>query len=201
MNNMKNIALALLSYESHHGMFPPAYIADENGRPMHSWRVLILPFIERNDLWQAYSLDEPWDGPNNRKLANVVIGIFTCPSDADAWPTMTNYVAVVGPNTIWPGTQPTSLNDISDDRAETLLLVEVVNSGIHWMEPRDMHITQMAPGINPTAGQGISSAHDGIVIVSFADGHQQMIPKTISPEDLRAILTRSGGEPVGRSGF
>src|SRR5207244_4506816 len=47
VNNLKQIGLALQNYHDDFGCFPPAYIADENGRPMHSWRVLILPYIEQ----------------------------------------------------------------------------------------------------------------------------------------------------------
>ncbi len=67
-NNMHNITLALLNYEAKFHSFPPAYVADKNGRPMHSWRVLILPFLEYDDLYKQYNFNEPWDGPNNRKL-------------------------------------------------------------------------------------------------------------------------------------
>ena len=68
-NNVKEIALAIHNYESANGHLPPAYIADENGNPMHSWRVLILPYIEgQQALFDRYDMDEPWDGPNNSKL-------------------------------------------------------------------------------------------------------------------------------------
>ena len=65
-SNMKQIVLALLAYEADHGQFPPAYIADENGKPMHSWRVLILPYLAEKSIYDAYDFTEPWDGPNNR---------------------------------------------------------------------------------------------------------------------------------------
>ena len=196
MNNLKNLSLALLAYHDAQGMFPPAYIADENGRPMHSWRVLILPYLDRQDIWMIYRMNEPWDGPNNRKLADIDLEVFKCPSDTETPTTMTNYVAVVGPNTAWPGTQQISLKDLSDGVGQTILLVEVANSGIHWMEPRDLYVAQMAPDINPTAGQGISSFHPGCALVSFADGHTEVLRTTVSSEELRAMLTRSGNEAV-----
>ncbi len=64
------LRLALQSYSQDYGCFPPASVADKNGRPMHSWRVLILPYIGRPDLYQKYKFGEPWDGPNNRNLLN-----------------------------------------------------------------------------------------------------------------------------------
>jgi prepilin-type processing-associated H-X9-DG protein len=195
-NNLKQIALALHNYHNVHGSFPPAYIADKNGRPMHSWRVLILPFLEHGGLYEQYDFNEPWNGPNNRKLADIPIAAFNCPADNKEPSTTTNYLAVVGPDTAWTGSESTSLADFAGDKGTTLLVVEVADSGIHWMEPRDLHVLQMALTINPPAGQGISSHHLGGAIAAFADGHIEYLPETVSPEDLRAMLTWSGGEPI-----
>ena len=201
MNNLKNIALALRCYEQKHGCFPPAYIADENGRPMHSWRVLILPDIERNDIYDMYDFSEPWDGPNNRKLAEVQLGFFSCPSDGQAPYTDTSYVAVVGPGTTWPGTRPTSLVDCNDGIDNTILIVELANSGINWMEPRYLELSQMTLTINCTAGPGISSLHPGGANVVFVDATVRFLPDDTLPEEVRAILTRSGGQSVDLEGF
>ncbi len=72
---------------------------------------------------------------------------------------MTSYVAVVGPNTIWPGRASTKLTDIRDGTANTAIVVEIVDSGIHWMEPTDLDMSTMAMSINPPEGVGISSSH------------------------------------------
>jgi prepilin-type processing-associated H-X9-DG protein len=195
-NNLKQISLALLAYENNHGMFPPAYIADENGRPMHSWRVLILPYLDPDNIYGRYNFDEPWDGPNNSKLADMVPDVFTCPDDKQGPDTMTSYVAVVGPDTAWPGSDQTSLDDFTDGSSHTILLVEIADSGIHWMEPRDLLIEQAARGINPSTGKGISSFHPGGANAAFADGHIEYLPDTTVPEDLRAMLTPAGSEAV-----
>ena len=49
---MKQIGVALHNYHDAHGCFPPAYIADANGRPMHSWRILLLAFLSESALLQ-----------------------------------------------------------------------------------------------------------------------------------------------------
>ena len=67
-NNLKQIAIALQSYHDEYGSLPPPYVAAADGQPMHSWRVLLLPFLECEPLYRQYRFDEPWDGPNNRKL-------------------------------------------------------------------------------------------------------------------------------------
>jgi len=200
-NNLKQIALALNNYHDNHGCFPPAYIGDENGRPMHRWRVLILPYLEQQPFYDQYRFDEPWDGPNNSKLADIQLEIFHCPSEQDRPATMTSYVAVVGPDTAWPESNPTTLDDFTDGTSNTLLVVEVANSGIHWMEPRDLHVVQMVPGVNPKAGQGISSLHKGGANVCFADVSVRFLPETLSRQQLEALLTIAGGESIDPNAF
>ena len=194
-NNLHNLALALQNYHDVYGLFPPAYIADANGKPMHSWRVLILPFIEQKNLYALYRFDEPWDGPNNSKLHKIELPILLCPSQTGSRPQVeTSYVAVVGPRTIWPDEKTTRISDIVDGASETLLIVECRNSGIHWMEPRDLDYVQMAPGINPPRGIGISSAHPTLVQAAFADGSVRAIDEDTPPATIRAMLTRNGRE-------
>ncbi|MBI3467166.1 MAG: DUF1559 domain-containing protein, partial [Planctomycetes bacterium] len=136
-NNLKLLLLAMHGYHDTYGCFPPAYLADANGRPMHSWRVMLLPFLDEPGLYQAYDISEPWDGPNNSKLANRMPPYFSCPADGGSGWT-TNYLAVVGPETIWPGDKPVAIRQIRDGVSNTIALVEVANSGIQWMEPRDL---------------------------------------------------------------
>jgi len=196
-NNLKQIGTALCVYHEEYGCFPPAYVTDDAGRPMHSWRVLILPYVGEQDLYDAYHFDEPWNGPNNSKLGKIPVQTFQCPSDGQNGRTTTNYVAVVGPDTPWPGRASTNLDeDFADGPENTLLVVEVTNSGISWIEPRDLHVTQMPPRINSKAGQGISSGHPGGANVSFADGSIRFLPDGLSPKTLRAMLTRTGAEKI-----
>ncbi len=197
-NNLKQIALALYNYHDLYGSLPPAFVADASGRPMHSWRVLLLPFLDHAPLYNRYRFDEPWDGPNNKKLADTILAIYNCPSDDHGGTgtpsTMTNYVAIVGSETAWPESGTTTFKDFSDGVPNTLLVVEVANSGIHWMEPRDLHLLQMAPTINAKSGQGISSRHTGGANVLAADGSTRFIPDRLSAEDLRAWLTAHGAD-------
>jgi hypothetical protein len=161
-NNLRNIGLALQSYHDTYKSFPPAYVADATGRPMHSWRVLILPFIEQKALYDRYDFSEPWDGPNNRLLAAEMPREYWCPSETYRQPASlhTSYVAVVGAGTMWPGEKATSLADLVDGSSITIQVVESSGCGIHWMEPRDLQALQMAPNVNPLKGQGICSCHN-----------------------------------------
>jgi hypothetical protein len=182
-NNMRMILIALEQYHADYGTFPPAYIADKDGRPMHSWRVLILPYIEQSVLYGRYRFDEPWDGPNNRKLADLIIKSYTCPKDQPTATTETSYVAVTGPGTAWPGEGGLARGSLKDGPGNVILIVEVHNSGIHCMEPRDLHVTQMATTINPKHGQGVSSAHTDGAWIGMADGAVRFL-KDDTPQDV-----------------
>lgn len=207
-NNLKQIAIALQGYHDAHGCFPPAYISDEGGRPMHSWRVLILPYIGQRALYEQYAFSEPWDGPNNRKLAGQIPSVYQCPSSnaAAGGRPATSYLAVVGPKNVWPRGKTTKLSDIRDGAAYTIMLVEVANSDIHWMEPRDLSFEDALRGINSPEGMGISSRHISgedyfhygtpIANVAFADTHVRRLPEGFPVEELKSLLTIDAGDAV-----
>jgi prepilin-type processing-associated H-X9-DG protein len=196
-NHLKQLALAMHNYHDKYGSFPPAYIADKSGRPMHSWRVLLLPFLELGPLYDQYRFDEPWNGPHNRALAALPIPLFNCPFDTGA-KSDASYFVVVGPKTIFPGASSIKIADITDGTSNTILLVEAVDSGINWLEPRDMSYEEALRGINPKTGWGISSRHEGGAQVAFADGSSPLLPDDTPVEKLRLFLERNDGQPVSR---
>jgi hypothetical protein len=200
--NLKQLGYALQGYESDYGSFPPAYIADKNGKPMHSWRVLILPYLEKKDLYKRYRFDEPWNGPNNRKLEKEMPKEFRCPNQpAGRHPYATSYVAVVGSNTVWRHNRSVKVREIKDGTSHTVLLVEIADSGIHWMEPRDLEYPPMPTKVNPASGQGISNHHSGVANAALVDGSISTLSEELQPEKIKALLSIDGGEPVSGEDF
>ena len=214
LNQMKSIGIALRNYHVTYGTYPPAYVADENGKPMHSWRVLLLPYLDRNDIYKQYRFDEPWDGPNNRQLHDQIPEIFHCQSEKhENGNRFTNYVAVMGKSTPWSFANSVSSDDImrSDGSSNTIHVVEMKNSGIHWMEPRDLNLTKMSLTINDPSQPCISCNHGHThwlfqffgknkgyrePNILWADGSAKRLPVDISRERLKAFLTARGGETV-----
>jgi hypothetical protein len=202
MQNMHQIGMALHAYHNTFQSFPPAYVADAEGKPMHSWRVLVLPFLGDDRLrraYEQYDFREPWTGPNNLQVASVIdaaaISPFHCPSSGNDHET--NYVAVVGRETAWPEANSVAILGIADQPAETIMLVEVTDAGVHWMEPKDLTFDQALQGINTKATKvGIASKHPGGVCTLFSDGHMQFLPDETPPDVLRALLTRAGNEAL-----
>ncbi len=197
-NNLKQIALAFHNYHDVHKCFPPAVITDKDGRPMRSWRVAILPFLEQQPLYERWNFKEPWDGPANRLLASTVLPIYRCPSDPGSNPTETNYVMIVGKGTI--GGTPNEivgLKDIADGTSNTILVVEVTGTGINWAEPRDLSLDEISYQLNDGSGKGISSNHPGGAMVVMADGSTRFLSNGLDPETLRRLILRADGLPVG----
>lgn len=198
--HLKQIGLALHNYHDEFGCFPPAFVADDKGRPIHSWRVLILPWLDQKALYDEYLFDEPWDGPNNSRLAERMMEVYSCPRAEQKLDSperfFTSYVAVVGSETAWPGTESISTSDIKDGTETTVIVVEVTNSGIHWMEPRDLHVVQMSRTVNGKAGQGISGPHKDGAYVLRADGAVLFVRDGMSSAGIDALLTIDGEEPA-----
>lgn len=195
-NNLRKIGQALMQYEQAYGSLPPAYVADENGKPMHSWRVLLLPFMEQEAIYKRYDFSEPWDGPNNIKLAPLLDSIYACHSDSRKVPnSQTSYVAVTGPATMWLGAKSGRFGDARDGATNVILVVEVHNSGIQTTEPRDLDISQMTMAISPKSGLGISSGHGDGANVLFLDGSVKWLDNTVSSPTIRKLLIINDGNP------
>ncbi|MFQ5732447.1 MAG: DUF1559 domain-containing protein [Planctomycetaceae bacterium] len=189
-NNLKQISLALHNYHEVYGSYPPAYFADKNGKPMHSWRVMILPFLEAKPLYDRYRFDEPWDGPNNRQLARSMPALFACPSTNDG-PAMTRYVTVRGPGTAFPGAKATRFRDFSDGSSVTIAVVETPGRPVHWMAPDDVSPEDFIRAID---GQ---THHNGGTHILMADGAVRFLSSDTSAELIRRLLSIAGGEAVG----
>lgn len=195
-NNLKQIALAMHNYHDTYKAFPPAYTVDENGNPLHSWRTLILPFIEQSALYTQIHLNEPWNSEHNRQFSTVVVPVFCCPSEGEMSPN-TCYMAIVGAGTLLEGATPVKIADVTDGTSNTLMVVEVCNSGVPWMSPTDLSLDSMQMKINggPTE---IRSRHPGGANVAMTDGSVRYISNTVPPETLRALITRNDGTAVPR---
>ena len=203
LNNMRQLATALSVYQATFGKFPPAYLADANGKPMTSWRVLVLPFIDDRVQFNKYDFDKPWDDPANQPISSMILAYFRCFSDPSFGPT-TNYVAVVGPHTAWPGERGRLESEFTDDPAETILLIETHGRNVRWAEPRDLTFDEAVdllsqpfePGSGHPVDPGFFYKKSSLFNVAFADGHVQAIYWPLDRQLAEALLTADGGERV-----
>ncbi len=195
--NLKHIAVAMLNYENTYKSFPPAYIADKHGRPMHSWRTLILPFFDDpslKSLYDRYRFDEPWDSAHNKDVTNIELDIYQCPSQPNSKDPTTNYMVVVGDHAYSDGPHGRKTADIKDGMTHTIMLVEVADSSTWWAEPVDLDFNKMSFKINGSKRQGISSYHSGGANVAYFDGGVRCLSNTTNPELVKAMITIDGAE-------
>ena len=157
--NLTAIGKALLQYHNDNGRFPPATVLDAKGRPMHSWRVLLLPYLGQESLFRQYNMSLPWDDPQNQLLSAQMPAVYHCPDSLNVPGSETSYMVVTGPDAVFQPKQSATLLDIKDGAAKTLLVVETTGMAINWLEPRDLPRDKVALTINGTAGAGIGSQH------------------------------------------
>jgi hypothetical protein len=189
--------LAVANYVDEHGCFPPPYVNGPDGRPWHSWRVLLLPYLEERATYDAYNFAEPWDGPNNRKLAERMPRLYSFHGFERPGNTTTNYLAVVGDETVWAATKKVASEDVTDGHGETILIVENRGAGVHWMEPRDLALAEMDFRLD--GPKGVSSPYDDPAAVMIDGGLKRLKPD-FKPHVLRALFTIRGGEPLADDG-
>ncbi len=193
VNNLKQIGLALCNYESVTGRFPPAVVADKQGNAMHSWRLLILPYLEFGTMYSACNLRQPWNGPTNSKFAAMSVPVFCCPADPSInGQPVTSYVAVTGPGTGWDRWSPTG-------RPLRAMVVEVANSNIPWMKPKDLTLEEACRRVGDGTGPRISGHHsisggfffqdEMVTHVLASDASVWSIPANLPSATLRGLFT------------
>ncbi len=193
---LNQLQLAFHCYHDVHGCFPPAYLVDDDGTPMHSWRVLILPHIEEEELYRVYDFEEPWNGPNNIRLADRMPTIYHCPSEPES-DSRTNYAVIVGEDTAFPFGKSTSYEDVEDGLGNTILLAEIADSDIVWLEPRDLAADQMSFRVNDDELPSISSSRRrGPMVVTAGGVTAYEISERLRPETLEALTTVAGHEEL-----
>ena len=194
VDRMHRVTLAILLYECDHGTLPPAYTVDASGNPLHSWRVLLLPYLGQQELFDSIRLDEPWDSEHNQQFHKHVLETYQCPSSG-LKPGQTTYSVVVGPDTAFQAGQGKSLSDFGPKSAGMILLVERRSPGC-WMDPAlDVPQEVAEEGVNESApgNDAIASPHPGGANVGQRSGSTQFLSEIVDSETLKGLLQGTGG--------
>ena len=203
-SNLKFIGMAMIHYHDAFGCFPPAYVTGPDGKPAHSWRVLLLPYLGFKGVYTLYDFNEPWDGPNNSRLAGMMpdgmVGtpIYSCPSDRTHRRNgETNYVMITGPGTMFENGKAPKEREILDGSENTIIVVEMAESGIRWTEPRDLEFDKMSFRINDPTQPSISSRHPLGALVVRANASAHFLRSDTDPAVVRALITHDAGDDPG----
>jgi len=189
-NHLKQIAIGIQNYADTFGCLPPAYTVDAEGKRLHSWRTLILPFLEQKALYDQIDLTKPWDDPANQRVRETVLKVYECPSNEthESMMTHTTYLAVVAPGGCFNTTGPRVLAVITDRRDLTMMVIEVgQKNAVHWMSPQDateeMILNREADGelVHPEGSQA-----------AFVDGSVRYLTRNVRADVLKALISIDG---------
>jgi hypothetical protein len=201
--SLRYIGVAVENYHETFGHLPPAVVTTKEGRPLYSWRVALLPFLEEDHLYRRFKLDEPWDSPHNKPLVARTPRCYVPALGGDDPPGLTRYQVFVGPGTAFerPGL---TWDDFPDGRAGTILVVEA-GEPVPWAKPVDLAYDPEQP--LPPLGGVFTRAVPSFLgqrrvagfVACFADGSTRFVRQDTGEATLRALITRNGGEKVDQS--
>jgi len=221
INNLKQIVLAMHNYISTYGEFPPAVIYGPDGKPWHSWRVLILPFLDSRDIYNAYDFSQPWDSPKNKALFDKRPAVYRDTIHRDTNETDTHYAALVGPGAIFrpEGAKQTDpkkpplgkggvgIRNITDGTSNTVMITSVEpGRKIPWTKPEDIDVGPAFKGVGQPGGIAAPYTFHGpgggnAAPFAFADGSVRMIGASVNPRTLAALITSGGGEVISSDSY
>ena len=193
--NLKQIGRLLQRYEDAHKCLPPAYFTDASGKPTLSWRVPVAGYYRYDlDFSPCMAFSQPWNSPTNAAfLDSLHARVLQCPALEKVNRTTTDYVAVVGPGTLWPGKEPGKLpartkTGSAGKTRSPILVVEWPSSDIQWAEPRDVTVDEFLDRFRSKPGR-YSSNHPGCILYVDAAGEVGEIPNDADPETVRKMVT------------
>jgi Protein of unknown function (DUF1559) len=189
INNLKQIALAMHNYESTYSGFPAAAICDKKtGKPLLSWRVAILPFIEQEALYKQFKMDEPWDSEHNLKLAKNMPKIYFHPKANKPGDDKTHYRLFYGKGATFELNKSTQLTNITDGTSNTIMAVEA-EEPVVWTNPNDL-------AFDPTKALPKMLSINGKFSAAFCDGSVRSFKVPIDPEILKLLIQGNDGKVI-----
>jgi RNA polymerase sigma factor (sigma-70 family) len=187
VNNLKQIGLAMHNYHDTYGHFPPAAICDKNGKPLLSWRVALLPYIEQNNLYQQFKLDEPWDSEHNKALAEIIVKTYVHPGQTEEKMGLSHYRLFHGKEAMFDLRKGRRLRDITDGTSNTIMVVEAAE-GVPWTKPDDFAYDAKKP--LPKFGAFSKGGFNALM----GDGSVKFVSSKASAKALRVAITANAGD-------
>jgi hypothetical protein len=212
-NNLRQIGIAMHDYQSTFNRLPPAVVYDNAGKPLYSWRVLLLPYLEEDPLYREFHLNEPWDGEHNKTLLSRMPKVYQHPGNTSQ--TDTHYLVfdsphcafnsqissgalrpfngVPPPNQVFEGGIASSIpRTFLDGTSNTIMVIEA-DEAVPWTKPADLAFVPSQP--LPKLGGLYASDR---LVVGLADGSTRTLFRSkISDTTLRAAITADGAEILG----
>jgi hypothetical protein len=188
-NNLKQIGLALHSYHDVHGGFPAPAIYGKGLKPLLSWRVAILPYLEQQELYKQFKLDEPWDSPHNKKLLAKMPEVYAPVRGPSKVKGGTYYQVFVGDGAGFEPGKSLRIPSFTDGTSNTILVVEA-GQPVPWTKPDDL------PYDPNKALPKLGGQFRGHFHALLADGSVHLLSRNANEQTLRGAITRNGGEVI-----
>jgi hypothetical protein len=186
MNDLRQILIAILNYESVYGRLPAASLFDEDGKPLLSWRVGLLPFIDGDIVRDKMKLEEAWDSEFNLKALEEMPSLL-----GDGPEGKTRLVVFTGEGTPLGGKKGVQFKDIKDGAFQTVAVIVVgPDKAQPWTKPGGIEFDP------DNLKESLGDVGDA-VLVGFFDGHVEYIPVD-QLDRLKAMITHQGGEVIER---
>ena len=191
-NNLKQIGLAMHNYaDTVGGSMPPAAICDKTGKPLLSWRVLILPYIDENDLYKQFKLDEPWDSEHNKKLLTKMPKVYAIPGKTPLGGTETYYRVFVGNGAGFDWVRGAKFPADFQDGTSNTLLCATAAEAVPWTKP-----DELAFDPDKDMGKLLGTVVNGRCQIGLFDGSVRTLKQIPKKSTLNALITRAGGEVI-----
>jgi hypothetical protein len=188
-DNLRQVMLATFNYESKRGRLPPAFTVNPAGERLHSWRMLLLPQLGRQELFDSVDQSQPWDTTANARARETAMPLYACPS-VELAAGQTTYLGIVGPDCAFLGSEARKLPASWPVRKSTVYLVDAVASDAGpWMAPSDTDQETVL-----AYGPETRTNHPGVIHAAFLDGHIKPVFLDVDREVLREMLTLDEGE-------
>ena len=191
INNLKQIVLAMHNYHGTYNKLPGAAIYSKDGKPLLSWRVAILPYVEQQALYQQFKLDEPWDSEHNKKLIPLMPRLYTPYTSGEQRKTMTPYRVFTGKGTLFEGfKKDIKFQDVTDGTSNTVMVVEGADQ-VPWTKPEEFPFDPKKD-LPKLGGLPFSDRFH----IAMADASVRSVNSEFDATIFRALITRNGGEVV-----
>jgi hypothetical protein len=190
--DLRQLGIAMHKYHENHFHLPAHAIYSKDGKPLLSWRVAILTYLEQREVYEQFRLGEPWYSENNLKLLPRMPKVFKRPMDHRGGDTMTHYQVFVGPGAIFEGQKPRTLDEITlgDGYSNTVLIADALEP-VPWTKPEDLPFDPSGP-IPPLNFLPYRGAK-----VCFGDCSTRRMRKPPDEQGVRVVrqtITWNGGE-------
>lgn len=190
VNNLRQLGLAMHNFHDVYGSFPPP-ASYQDGQPLLSWRVYLLPYLDQMPLYQQFHLDEPWDSEHNMALLSEMPAVFQSASAELNQQGLTRLVLPVAELTAFHGETGVTIKEMTDGTTQTALIVSVpAEHAVPWTKPADWEV-DFSQDLHAWLFEGQTE-----LPVLLGDGSVQQFDATLTPDNLRRLLQHQDGEPI-----